>query len=219
MASLAGTAERMVVLGGDGIVHLAANAVANTDTVLGIIPAGTGNDAAASLGLNADVESACRNALRDPTGIDLIAADTGQLGVTVATAGFSVAVNERADQMKRISGAAKYTVASVLELPKLGTHSMTMTLDGNVHEIDANLIAVANSPYFGGGMRIAPDADMSDGLLDVVVIGPASRMTFAAVLPTVFSGRHVKTKYVTTCLLYTSPSPRDATLSRMPSSA
>ena len=198
MASLAGTADRMVVLGGDGIVHMAANALAGTETVLGIIPAGTGNDAAASLGLATDVEAACRNALRDPLAIDLIKTETGQLAVTVATAGFSVAVNERADQMTRVSGAAKYTAASLVELPKLKSHRLRLTLDGDVHEIDANLIAIANSRYFGGGMKIAPEADMTDGQLDVVVIGPASRMIFAAVLPTVFSGRHVKTKFVTT---------------------
>jgi len=198
MASLATTSERLVVLGGDGIVHMAANALAGSQTVLGIIAAGTGNDAATSLGLRADVESACRNALRDPMAIDLIDMGGGQVSVTVATAGFSVAVNERADQMNRISGSAKYTVASLAELPKLGTHSLALTLDGTMHEIEANLIAVANARYFGGGMKIAPDANMADGMLDVIVIGPASRMTFAAVLPTVFSGRHVNSKFVTT---------------------
>ena len=71
-----------------------------------------------------------------------------------------------------------------------------MTLDGIEHEIDANLIAIANTQYFGGGMKIAPDAQVNDGQLDVVVIGPAPRLAFAALLPTVFSGRHTRSRYV-----------------------
>lgn len=195
MSDLAGNAERVVVVGGDGMVHQAANALAGSSTILGIISAGTGNDAVTSLGLSDDVDEACKAALRDPTPIDLMESEAG-LAVTVATAGFSVSVNKRADEMKRVRGAAKYTVSSLIELPQLKTHELTMTLDGEIHQIEANLIAVANTAYFGGGMKIAPDASPTNGTLDVVVIGPASRLAFSALLPTVFSGRHVKSRYV-----------------------
>lgn len=197
IADVAGKTDRLVVVGGDGMVHQAANALAGTDTVLGIVSAGTGNDAVKALGLSNDVEQACKDALADPMPIDLIQTDHG-VAVTVATAGFSVSVNERADAMKRVRGATKYTASSLLELPRLRSHTMTLVLDGTPHEIDANLIAVANTAYFGGGMKIAPVADPTDGVLDVIVIGPASRAVFAAILPTVFSGNHVKTSYVTT---------------------
>lgn len=196
LRALAGVAERVVVVGGDGMVHNAANALAGSTTVLGIISAGTGNDAATALGVSDELEAACLQALGEPTAIDLIETPAG-LGVTVATAGFSVAVNERADGMRFPKGGAKYTLASLAELPKLESHHLTMTIDGSVHEIEANLIAIANTAYFGGGMKIAPDADPTDGLLDVVVIGPAPRAAFAALLPTVFLGRHVKSRYVT----------------------
>ena len=196
MASLAGEVERIVVVGGDGIVHEAANALADSTTILGIVSAGTGNDAVTSLGLAREVEQACKAALRDPRPIDLIES-AGELAVTVATAGFSVSVNERADEMKRIKGAAKYTVSSLIELPKLRSYELTLTLDGEPHEIEANLVAIANTPYFGGGMKIAPEAKVDDGQLDVIVIGPAPRAAFAAVLPMVFSGRHIKSRYVT----------------------
>lgn len=197
MQELAGKVERIVVVGGDGVVHQAANALAGSDTVLGIISAGTGNDAVKSLGLPHQVDDACKTSLRDPKAIDLIESEAG-LAVTVATAGFSVAVNDRADEMKRVKGGAKYTLSSLIELPALRHYELSMTLDGERHDIDANLIAVANTSYFGGGMRIAPDAELDDGQLDVIVIGPAPRAAFAAVLPTVFVGRHVNSRYVKT---------------------
>lgn len=195
MRELAGKVDRIVVVGGDGMVHQAANALVGTSTVLGIVCAGTGNDAAKSLGLGDEVEQSCKAALRDPVAIDLVSTNDG-VAVTVATAGFSGSVTARANEMKLIKGGAKYTASSLIELPKLRPHDMTMTLDGQVHQIEANLIAVANTQYFGGGMKIAPDAVLNNGMLDVVVIGPASRLTFAAVLPAVFSGRHVKSRLV-----------------------
>lgn len=197
MAALANSAERVIVVGGDGMVHQAANALVGSSTALGIISAGTGNDTVRSLGLPEDVEEACAAAISEPTAIDVIESQAG-VAVTVATAGFSVAVNERADEMKRITSAFRYTLSSLIELPKLTAHTMTMTLDGVDHEVEANLVAVANTAHFGGGMKIAPRASVDDGLLDVVVIGPASRAVFAAVLPLVFSGRHVNSKHVTT---------------------
>lgn len=195
MAELAGQSDRVIVVGGDGMVHQAANALAGSSTALGIISAGTGNDTVRSLGLPEDVEEACAAAIAEPRAIDVIESAAG-VGVTVATAGFSVDVNERADAMNRIKGGIKYTLASLIELPKLGSHPLTMTLDGVEHQIEANLIAVANTQYFGGGMKIAPGAELDNGLLDVVVIGPASRAVFTAVLPMVFSGRHIKSKHV-----------------------
>lgn len=195
MRELAGVTERVVVVGGDGMVHLAANALADSSTVLGIIPAGTGNDAATSLGIPSEVEDACKHALRPATAIDLISNGT-DVAVTVATAGFSVAVNDRADDIKRVKGAFKYTLASIVELRKLRSYSLVMTLDGVEHRIDASLVAVANTQHFGGGMKIAPDASVTNRRLDIVVIGPAPRRVFAAVLPLVFSGQHVRSKYV-----------------------
>jgi len=92
----------------------------------------------------------------------------------------------------------KYTVASLIELPKLDRYGFDLMLDGEPHAVEANLIAIANTVYFGGGMKIAPQAQFDDGQLDVVLIGPAPRATFASVLPLVFSGRHVRSRHVTT---------------------
>jgi len=197
MRELAGVAERLIVVGGDGMVHQAANALLGSSTVLGIISAGTGNDAVKSLGLSGDIDEACQAALRDPLAIDMISSGAG-VAVTIATAGFSVSVNDRANEMKRMRGSAKYTLSSLMTLPKLETHELTLVLDGRQFDVEANLVAVANTQYFGGGMKIAPDAEVNNGKLDVVVIGPASRLAFGAMLPLVFTGRHVSSSYVQT---------------------
>lgn len=188
-------AERVVVVGGDGIVHQAVNALADSETTLGIISAGTGNDTVRGLNLPHDIAKACSAALEDPAHIDLIAG-AGGLAMTVATLGFSVAVNERADQLRFPRGGQRYSLATLIEMPRLKRHDLTLTLDGVHVAVEANMIAIANTSYFGGGMKIAPEADPTDGQLDVVIIGPAGRATFAALLPTVFSGRHVKSRHV-----------------------
>lgn len=189
-------AERVVVLGGDGIVHLAANALAGSETVLGIVPAGTGNDAATGLGLPTKLDDACDVALGAPSSIDLIERD-GRYAMTVAIVGLAVAINERAEGMRFPRGAIKYTVATLAELPRLQCHELTVTIDGVEHDVATNLLAIGNLPYFGGGMKIAPDADPADGSLELVSIGPAGRLAIAGLLPTVFGGRHVRNKRVT----------------------
>lgn len=188
-------AARVVVVGGDGMVHQAVNGLAGSETILGIVSAGTGNDAARALGLPDDVADACKAAMGDPAHVDLIEAGD-RLAMTVATLGFGVAVNERADGMRFPRGGQRYTLATLIEMRKLAQHDLVLTLDGEEIEVAANLIAIANTSYFGGGMKIAPDADPADGLLDVIVIGPAGRAVFSALLPTVFSGRHIKSRHV-----------------------
>jgi len=187
---------RIVVVGGDGIVHLAANALADSSSTLGIVAAGTGNDSAAGLGLPTDVRGACRAALADPATIDLIRCREAH-ALSVATFGFGADVNERADRMRWPTGTLKYTAATFRELPGLATTPMTITVDGEAHEVEPNLVAIANTTHFGGGMKIAPEASPTDGLLDVIIMGPASRFTLATVLPLAFSGRHVHHKAVT----------------------
>lgn len=177
------------------MVHLAVNELVGSDTILGVVPCGTGNDSATGLGLPTRIEDAVRAALGPARSIDLIRCGS-RYACSVATLGFSVAVNIRADSLRFPKGGAKYTVASLLELPRLKTHELALTIDGTPVPISVNLLAIANTPMFGGGMRVAPDADPSDGLLDIVVIGPASRAAFVRVLPTVFSGKHVHDRRV-----------------------
>ena len=190
--------EHLIIAGGDGLVHQALPAVARTGLPVGIVSVGTGNDFARALGLPTKVEPAVEAALAEPTDIDLIETDGGRFAASVVTGGFSGQVNERANSLRFPSGQQRYTVATLLELPRLQSVSLRLVVDGETHETTSSLFAVANSRFFGGGMAICPTADPTDGLLDVTVIGPISRWLMARMLPTVFSGRHVNHPAVTT---------------------
>src|SRR4051812_9442345 len=164
-------ATALVAVGGDGTVHLALQAVAGTGTPLGIVPAGTGNDFAAEVGLPADpLAAADRIATGTPRPVDL-AHLTGPDGATrwfgaVLGAGFDAAVNERANRMRFPRGRLRYDVATGLELARLRPRRYRLVLDDVVHEPDAVLVAVGNTASYGGGVRICPGADPTDGLLD-----------------------------------------------------
>lgn len=189
--AVADGAERLVVIGGDGLVHLGLQAVATTDTVLGVVPVGTGNDFIRGIpGAPLDPAAAARAALGPATPIDAI--HTGSHWIaSVATAGFSGDVNERANNLRFPRGASRYTVATMRELPGLTRRSMRLVIDGEAHEYEAALLAVANTAWFGGGMRICPDADPADGRLDVTVVADVGRIELLRFFRLVFSGRHL----------------------------
>lgn len=189
--AVAAGADRLVVLGGDGLVHLALQAVAGTDTVLGVVPVGTGNDFARALsGVPDDPLEAAATALGAARPIDAIRIGDRWVA-SVATAGFSADVNDRANQLRRPKGQSRYTVATVLELPRLRYRPTQIVVDGEVHQHDAVLIAVANTGWFGGGMHICPDAQPDDGLLDVTVVDGVGRLELLWFFRLVFSGNHL----------------------------
>jgi len=184
-------AERVVVAGGDGIVHQAFQHLAGTQCVLGIVPAGTGNDFASAIGLPADPVTAMTVALGPARRVDAIRVGD-RWAASVLTFGFSVAVNERAERMRFPRGPSKYTIATLAELPRMAAEPVEITVDGTLHQLEASLVAVANTPMFGGGMKIAPGASPSDGLLDVVVVEDVGRLRLARLLSTAFDGSHVE---------------------------
>lgn len=192
---------RFVVAGGDGLLHHALPALVNRQLPVGLVPVGTGNDFARAVGIPSSLDDAVATALGPTTALDLMHATRGGSGTyaaTVVTGGFSGAVNERANRLRFPPGQQRYTVATFIELPRLTPVPLELDVDGTVHELETTLFAVANTRYFGGGMAICPDADPTDGLLDVTVVGPTSRFELARVLPTVFGGRHVDHPSVST---------------------
>ncbi|MEU8009771.1 diacylglycerol kinase [Micromonospora parva] len=199
-AAVADGAGALVAVGGDGTVHRALQAVAGTDVPFGPIPAGTGNDFALDTGFPADPLAATAviaEALRDGRSrpVDL-ARMIGVDGVVrwygaVLAAGFDAIVNERANRMRWPRGPRRYDLAILVELARLRPRRYTLRLDGVPHDLDAVLVAVGNCPTYGGGMRICPDADPTDGLLDVVVAGRVNRRTLVRVKPRIYQGTHV----------------------------
>jgi diacylglycerol kinase (ATP) len=193
--------DALVAIGGDGTVHVAIQAVAGTDVPLGIVPAGTGNDFAAEAGVAPGIAGATA-AIVDalPTGrsrrIDL-ARVTGPNGydqwfAAVLGAGFDAIVNERANAMRWPRGRRRYDLAIFAELVRLRARHYVIALDGGKFEQDAVLVAVGNASRYGGGLRMCPAADLTDGLLDVVVAGPISRATLLRLQPLVYKGTHVR---------------------------
>ena len=151
--------DSLVVVGGDGLVHLAVQALAGTTTSLGIIPSGHGNDVARCLGLpRTDPQLAADVVVGSRTRrIDLGRCGTTYF-VTVLAAGFDAAVNHRANAMTWGRGQLRYTVATIAELRVFHPLAYTLELDGRAHEVEAMLVAVGNGPTYGGGLRIAHGA-------------------------------------------------------------
>ncbi|MEV4490278.1 diacylglycerol kinase [Micromonospora coxensis] len=200
-AAVADGAAALVAVGGDGTVHRALQAVAGTTVPFGPVPAGTGNDFAVDTGFPADPLAAAgviAAALRDGRSrpVDL-ARMTGPDGAdrwygAVLAAGFDAIVNERANQMRWPRGPRRYDLAILVELARLRPRRYTLRLDGQEQRLDAVLVAVGNCASYGGGMRICPDADPHDGLLDVVVGGRFDRRTLMRVKPRIYQGTHVR---------------------------
>jgi diacylglycerol kinase (ATP) len=196
----------LVVVGGDGMVHLGVELCGQYDLPLGVIPSGTGNDLARHLGIPLTDPTAAVAMFIDalatgPQAIDLGVA-VGESGTStpfacVLSAGFDAIVNERANRLAFPKGRHRYTVALLIELMKLRPLSYTLEIDGVTETGKYLLVAVANSQSFGGGMKVAPDASLADGLLDVFTLTPLSRLAFLRIYPRVFRGTHVSDSRVT----------------------
>lgn len=202
--ALAAGVDALVVVGGDGMVHLGINALAGSGlpfgTVpLGIVPTGTGNDLARALGVPAhNVPGACAAVLAAlASGGRLIDAGRASSSGTsrwfagAVSAGFDAAVNERANAWRWPRGQSRYLLAMLRELASFRAITYTVTADGERWQQDAMLISVANAQSIGGGMMITPAAVLDDGLLDLFIVGPLSRLGLLTVFPKVFSGGHL----------------------------
>ena len=184
--------DALVVCGGDGSFHLGLQAVAGTQTPIGLIPCGTGNDVARYLDVpRRDPVAAAQLVVEGrTTTIDL--ARTGDVWyATVLAAGFDALVNERANQMAWPRGQMRYNIATLAELRTFTALPYTLELDDRILEVEAMLVAVGNGPSFGGGLRICEGALLDDGLLDVVIIKPMSRLELVRTYPQLFKGTHV----------------------------
>ena len=203
-AAVAAGVDALVVVGGDGTVHVGVNAIAGTPTPLGIVPAGTGNDVARGLGLVVGDPAAAIGDLLTalesgaPRVVDAVRLEAGERldggdrwFAGVLGAGFDALVNERANGWRWPRGQLRYDLAILRELPVLRPRDYVLELDGEQWSTPAVMVVVANSSSYGGGMRICPDARMDDGLLDVLVVLPLSRTGFLRIYPKVYAGTHV----------------------------
>jgi diacylglycerol kinase (ATP) len=195
----------VVACGGDGTVNALAGVAADHGGTLAIVPTGSGNDFARHLGLDHR---------RWLDTIPLL--ETGQVGTvdlgraeltgedadegngatvrwftSVANAGFDSEANRWANGVQWAGGTTLYVLAVLRTLSTYRPHRFRLTVDGNVHDIEAWLVAIGNTHGYAGGMLITPGAELDDGQLDVCVVGPVSRPGFLRSFPRVFRGTHV----------------------------
>ncbi|MFE2413967.1 diacylglycerol kinase, partial [Kitasatospora sp. NPDC059408] len=196
--AVAGGADALAVVGGDGMVNLALQAVAGTAVPLGVVPAGTGNDHAREYGLPRDAPEAAADVIaagRTRT-VDL-GRITGPDGTahwfgSVLATGFDSLVSDRTNRLRWPRGRMRYNLAILAEFANLRPLPFRITLaDGTVIERDLTLAAVGNTRSYGGGMLICPAALPDDGLLDVTLVAAMPRLRIARFFPTVFKGTHV----------------------------
>lgn len=188
-----GEANRLLSVGGDGLFHLLLQLAVEFKVPLAVAPGGTGNDFYRTLGwfeheLTDYLEQVVST---KPTFVDVGAADGEYFGA-VLSSGFDSVVNERANKLRWPNGPAKYNLAIALEFPKFNAIEFKVFADEKVLEVEAMLIAVGNGQSYGGGMRVCPDADLHDGLLDLMILHPVSKLEFMRVFPTVYHGRHIE---------------------------
>jgi diacylglycerol kinase (ATP) len=183
--------ERVLVAGGDGALHYAIQGLAGSECALGIVPLGSGNDLARALGIERDAARAGLRALRaEPRAIDLGRVE-GRLFAGVLGLGIDGDVSKRVRQQPRwLPGSAAYAYASLRAFVGFEPPRLTVEYDGGRFEGSVLLGALANSPVFGGGMRIAPEAVLDDGWLDLVIVEQLPLPRLLSLFPRVYRGRH-----------------------------
>lgn len=196
----AGNYDQLICIGGDGTLNEVVNGIYGQSVKLGIIPAGTGNDFARlfkwseNAGEQVDRLERCQTAA-----VDLIKMKD-RVFINVAGMGFDAAVAEHANASKILKrlGPVGYIASVLQKLPTFRPSSVQIELDGNKYTFDDTLLlAVGNAQSYGGGMRIIPDADYQDGLLDVCVVSGITKLQLLRVFPKVFSGKHTTLDPVT----------------------
>ncbi len=183
--------RRVIVAGGDGTISEVVNGLAGTDVEIGIVAIGTGNDVARTLNLPyndvaraADIAAAGRVRRID------LGREHGRFFVSSVGLGFASDVVEQSNRPGWLTGPAAFFVAVHRALRKLRPIRIALELDGTTRELDCVSVLVQNTPYTGGGLRIAPQARMDDGLLDVAVIGPIGKLNLVANFPRLYRRTH-----------------------------
>lgn len=214
----------LVVVGGDGMVHLGVNAVVTSGTPLGIVAVGSGNDFATALGLPVHdperaVASLSAALTAGPRPVDAVHVtphlpidddphepgpahgatrpQSGRWYAGTLSLGLDAAINATANTYRWPSGHGRYLRAVAAHLRTFRPYGYRLTIDGTTRVTLGTLVAVASAPRFGGGLRIAPDARVDDGLLHVVHAGPLSRRAILRIFPGIYRGRHVRHPAVT----------------------
>ena len=189
--------DALIACGGDGTVHCALQAVAGTDVTLGIIPLGTGDDIARTLGLPRNDVQAAADVIADgrtrQVDYGMVRSSDGvdKAFLAVMSAGFDSEVTERANTMTWPTGTSRYLIATLAELRVFQPAPFQITVDGQTLRSEGMMLAIGNGSSYGGGMYVCPTAIPDDGLLDLTFLTRTSKLTFLRIFPRVFKGSHI----------------------------
>lgn len=181
----------VVAFGGDGTVREIVAGLVGSETLLGVLPYGSGNDLARSLGIPTRLEAALDVVRKGiPLAMD-VGEETSGVFVTGCGVGFAAEVAYEANRSRWFSGSAAYFVGVFKALTRIRPVPMTVALDDNVVRTKGVFVMAQNTPYCGGGQLIAPEAKLNDGKLDVVIVREVGQLELIKTFPQVYSGRHV----------------------------
>jgi YegS/Rv2252/BmrU family lipid kinase len=184
--------EIPVVISGDGLLGAVGGAMAGSETPLGIIPGGRGNDLARVLGIPDEPERAVEVILGGHSRRIDVGEANGERFLGIVSIGFDSEANRLANETKLLRGSLVYAYAALRTLLRWKPARFTIRVDDERIRLSGYSISVANSSCFGGGMYVAPDAKLDDGEFDVVSIGEVGKLQYVSNLPKVFKGTHVE---------------------------
>jgi YegS/Rv2252/BmrU family lipid kinase len=184
--------EVPVVVSGDGMIGAIGGALAGSETPLGIVPGGRGNDLARVLGIPSDPEAAVAMLETGHTRRIDVGEVNGKRFLGIVSVGFDSEANRLANETKWLRGNLVYAYAGLRTLLTWKPARFTVRVGEARERFSGHSVSVANNKAFGGGMFIAPDADLADGEFDVVVVGEIGKLRSLAMLPKVFKGTHVE---------------------------
>lgn len=190
--------EIPVVMSGDGLIGKIGGVLAGGEVPLGIVPGGRGNDLARVLGIPTEPEAAAAVIAAGETRRIDVGEANGQRFLCIASCGFDSDANRIANEARAVKGPLVYAYAALRALAQWKPARFTVVADGTERSFSGYSVAVANSKAYGGGMFVAPDASLDDGLLDVVTTADVSKRRFLAALPKVFKGEHLAEDQVET---------------------
>jgi YegS/Rv2252/BmrU family lipid kinase len=192
-ASRDGSVDRVVICGGDGSVHHGVRDFDLERGTFAMLPLGSGDDFASVCNVPRDVRRACETAVRGEVREVDVALANGIRYLGVAGLGFDSEVNEYANSIRLPLGSFVYVYATLRLLPRFQPHRVS--IDG-APPAPIMFAAVGNARQYGGGIRIAPDARLDDGLLDACIVHRTSRFQLLMTMPRAYSGAHTKSEFV-----------------------
>jgi YegS/Rv2252/BmrU family lipid kinase len=184
--------EVPVVMSGDGLIGAIGGAMAGAETPLGIVPGGRGNDLARVLGIPDDPEAAVEVLAAGHTREIDVGEANGKRFLGIASAGIDSEANRIANESKFLRGNLVYAYAALRALAVWKPLRFTVRVDDERIRFTGYSVSAANSKAYGGGMFIAPGADVADGQFDIVTVGEVGKLRFLGNLPKVFKGTHVE---------------------------